>query len=477
GDDDGYVDMMGFAHAHRDGACASSTNNHIWAHRWVLGAGDGGGDFVTNDPRPPPGGGFIRIRDYFIQSGLGGASACDSTQIMPIGTAAHEFGHALGLPDLYDNGGPTEGIGRWGLMGSGSFSSPLSPARMEAWSLNELGWVTVVPLDTAGTYRFGPAPTGDTTFLIRPIGSNPNGEYLLLENRQAAYADTALARNACQVWFQDGNQTSCPGGLLIWHIDSAKVAAGRFNNTVNNGSIHGVKLEEADGARDLWCPGAPGPGCNRGDSGDPYPGMTGNTAFAYTTNPAATKNANGGYLGFDVDAITQVVPGGEMSFRLTFAVPLVIQSTSPRPGGVMGARYADTLRASGGGSIYSWSVAAGSLPPGLTLASSGALSGFPAATGTFPFTARVASGGQVETRDYTIVVTAPSLTLAAVLPRLFDPAATTLTPDQLRYLDLLGNSNGQFDVGDFRAWVDSTGAPPGAPVERPGASVRKGGVR
>jgi hypothetical protein len=33
-----------------------------------------------------------------------------------------------------------------------------------------------------------------------------------------------------------------------------------------------------------------------------------------------------------------------------------------------------------------------------------------------------------------------------------------LTADQLRSLDLLGNRNAVFDVGDFRAWVDATGA-------------------
>ena len=33
----------------------------------------------------------------------------------------------------------------------------------------------------------------------------------------------------------------------------------------------------------------------------------------------------------------------------------------------------------------------------------------------------------------------------------------------LTYLDLLGNQNGQFDVGDFLAWVNATGAPGSAP--------------
>jgi hypothetical protein len=33
-----------------------------------------------------------------------------------------------------------------------------------------------------------------------------------------------------------------------------------------------------------------------------------------------------------------------------------------------------------------------------------------------------------------------------------------LSADHLKYLDLLGNNSGGFDVGDFLAWVDATGA-------------------
>jgi hypothetical protein len=37
---------------------------------------------------------------------------------------------------------------------------------------------------------------------------------------------------------------------------------------------------------------------------------------------------------------------------------------------------------------------------------------------------------------------------------------TPLNADQLRYLDFQGNNNNGFDVGDFKAWVDATGAEP-----------------
>ena len=77
-------------------------------------------------------------------------------------------------------------------MAFGPNASEFSPARMDAWSLSQLGWVTIVPLGSAGTHSFGAAPTSDTAFYLPVSGSNPRGEYFLLENRQAVEADTAM---------------------------------------------------------------------------------------------------------------------------------------------------------------------------------------------------------------------------------------------------------------------------------------------
>jgi M6 family metalloprotease-like protein len=621
-DDDGYVDMIMFAHATMDGACGGANNNHIWSHRFVLlnSTQTSFQDYVTNDPRF--GGGLIRVSDYFATSALGGGTSCDETQIMAIGTAAHEFGHGFGLPDLYDTRGPTEGIGRWGLMGSGNYSSPRSPARMEAWSLDELGWITLRQLTIGGTYTVGPVPTADTAFLIRPLGTNPRGEYFLFENRQASLADTALIRNACQVWYQQQTPPPCDGGLLVWHIDPTQIVSG----VVNSGPIHGVKIEEADGARDLWCPGASPQACNRGDAGDPYPGTIGNTTFSLTTNPAAVYNSDSSFLGLAVDSIRQLVPNGEMSFRLrlgqltlvkasdttlqvqvdsapynvfrdlfeegsshilavedsqlpgsprtvftfqswsdggaishtvtgsvsgatytaTFAkahrllvnvgangsvsynpaadssgtfvldgtpvtltatptppfvfggwtvdttannpvltLPmrrpydvsarfdpqLVIMSGGPRPGGLMGKAYADTLFTTGGTGANTWQVLSGALPSGLTLAVNGRITGIPAETGSFTFTLRVTSGAQQQQQQFSVTITAPTLASAAVVTRLLTGSGS-LSTDDLKYLDLLGNKNNTFDVGDFLAWVEATGATPAPPATIAGKGDR-----
>ena len=123
-DADGYVDLVVFLQPAQDGACGGASNNHLWSHRFSLGP-PYGPEFTTHSPGP---GGNLRVRDYLLQSAVGGASACDVTEIMPIGTVAHETGHGFGLSDLYDTQGSSEGIGDWGLMGSGNYTSALSPS-------------------------------------------------------------------------------------------------------------------------------------------------------------------------------------------------------------------------------------------------------------------------------------------------------------------------------------------------------------
>jgi len=249
-------------------------------------------------------------------------------------------------------------------MGSGNYTSPYSPSRLDAWSLNQLGWVTIAPLTADSTYSFGAAPVSDTAFYVRVQGANPRGEYFLLENRQASQSDAAMIRIHCT---RSNAPPSCPGGLLIWHVDSQQVANGMLNgnNSVNTGAIHGLELVQADGRGDLDV------GTNRGDAGDPYPGVTANTALSLSARPFPAKNVDGTFAGFMIDLIQQVVPGGAMSFRLLFG--------------------------------------------------------------------------------------SPALSTQAVVAQLL--AGSGLTTEERNYLDLNGNRNSQFDLGDFLAWVNATGAP------------------
>ncbi len=313
GDDDGVVDFVTFLQPEVDGACGTS---HIWAHRYDLRVWNGGSPYVTHSPVRDAGGApvpgrFIQVSDYTMQSGVGGVSACGSaSEIMTIGTVAHETGHAFGLPDLYDtnlqSSGVTQGIGEWGIMGSGNYSQPYSPSSHDAWSLTEMGWVVVDTLRTGGTITLAPIQTGDTVLYL---GVPQTDEYFLLENRQSIGTDTAQFNPACQ--FRTRVCAKAPG-LLIWHIDQGQVTLHGFrrDNRVNSGPVHGVALVQADGRNDLGRPGT----TNRGDTGDAWPGATGNTTLAPTSAPPALDN-QGADAGFVLDSLRPSGPSGALAFR------------------------------------------------------------------------------------------------------------------------------------------------------------------
>ena len=78
--------------------------------------------------------------------------------------------------------------------------------------------------------------------------------------------------------------------------------------------------------------------------------------------------------------------------------PLSI-TTESLPGSTVGSAYSQTLAATGGTAPYSWSLASGALPPGLSLSSAGVVSGTPTAAGAFNFEARASDSGSPSQSD------------------------------------------------------------------------------
>jgi plastocyanin len=70
--------------------------------------------------------------------------------------------------------------------------------------------------------------------------------------------------------------------------------------------------------------------------------------------------------------------------------PLKVLNTS-LPAGTAGTAYSAKLKAGGGDTIYHWSLASGTLPPGLKIAT-GKISGTPTTVGTSSFTVKVTDG-------------------------------------------------------------------------------------
>jgi uncharacterized protein YhjY with autotransporter beta-barrel domain len=102
---------------------------------------------------------------------------------------------------------------------------------------------------------------------------------------------------------------------------------------------------------------------------------------------------------------------GSQAYTLVIAPPTISLPAAPLPGGTLGAPYsAGITPASGGTAPYSYAVTAGALPGGLAVNSStGAITGSPAALGTFNFSitatdSSTGTGPYTATRAYSIVV-------------------------------------------------------------------------
>ena len=93
---------------------------------------------------------------------------------------------------------------------------------------------------------------------------------------------------------------------------------------------------------------------------------------------------------------------------LTLAVAQPLSVTSDSLGhGVVGLAYSQTVAASGGQPPYAWTVSSGSLPSGLSLNSSGVISGTPTSAGIANFTLQAADGASTASRALSITILSP----------------------------------------------------------------------
>jgi Putative Ig domain len=109
----------------------------------------------------------------------------------------------------------------------------------------------------------------------------------------------------------------------------------------------------------------------------------------------------------------------QKAFSVAIVSALSITTSSPLPPGTVGTSYSRTLAATGGTAPYTWSLASGSLPGGLSLSSGGVISGTPAVEGTFNFTIRVTDTAQQNSQkafSLTIVPAGAPLSITTTSP-------------------------------------------------------------
>lgn len=222
-DNDGYIDFVYVIYAGKGEADGGEANT-IWPHNWTVSSARSYGNCTYSAQECKVGG--KTIENYAMSGELSGNS------LGGIGTLCHEFGHVMGLPDLYD----TEyGVnyeecltpGDWNIMDGGSYNADgHCPPNYDPWEKEFFGWNTSINLGNEGQ-NVTLYANGTANYQAYQITSNGNykspttsGVRYYIENRQAVGWDAPLTGH----------------GMLIWKVnfDANKWANNEPNNTDNN---------------------------------------------------------------------------------------------------------------------------------------------------------------------------------------------------------------------------------------------------
>jgi len=122
---------------------------------------------------------------------------------------------------------------------------------------------------------------------------------------------------------------------------------------------------------------------------------------------SGTPTVNGTFaLGLTVKDSGNPVQTATLSTSIVLAPRPVTITTSSLASGIAGTVYSQTLTATGGTPNYSWALTSGSLPAGLSLSTTGVISGTPWTSGTFSFGVTVTdSGSPVESNSTAMMLT------------------------------------------------------------------------
>jgi uncharacterized repeat protein (TIGR01451 family) len=286
--------------------------------------------------------------------------------------------------------------------------------------------VKVVTLGTAAstsyTYNAGPA-------LLFP--APPGGEV------GVTYSDQLTVTAGTSPFTWSVSSGSLPPGVTLGAstglLSGIPTTAGTYSFTVKVTDNSGLTSTEAATVTII-----PGPSMTFAAP----PGGWTNTVYGYTlTESGGTSPFTWSVSGGSLPAGISLSPSGNLSgtptaigtasftvkvtdangqsatqaTSITVAAGVSITSGAP-PAAAVNSPYSFTLTATGGTTPYTWSVNAGTVPAGLTLSSSGVLSGTPTTTGSYPFTVNVIDANKgVATASITLVVSA-ALTLTFSAP-------------------------------------------------------------
>jgi hypothetical protein len=197
-----------------------------------------------------------------------------------ISVFCHEFGHMLGLPDLYARPEVPgmEGVGVWCAMSQQNGGG--QPQHFSVWSKDQLGWVKPTTVDPRVKQKIVLNPIeDDPSECLKVMVKADGSEYFLLENRRKKGFDAALPAE----------------GLLIWRA-------------LPGNQTQRVFLEEAHGIE-----GPTGPRMHL--TSVPFPCASNDSFTPYTT--PSSKSQTGGGLDVYITNIKRL-PDGRVTFHIGY---------------------------------------------------------------------------------------------------------------------------------------------------------------
>lgn len=355
------------------------------------------------------------------------------------------------------------GVGTAGYSGDGG---PANAAQLRA--------PEGVAVDAGGNVYI--ADTGNGC--IRKISSNGTITTVAGNGTQGFSGDGGAATSA-QLSYPRGVIADGSGNLYIADFGNGRVRKVSANGTINTVAGSGVSDASGDGGPAVAAGLSP-QGVAVDSSGNLYIADFNNLVWKVSPSGGILRIAGTGTPGYSgdggsavkaqvtdvrnvaVDATGNVYIADTSNYAIRQLTPvaalLTIATPSPLPPASVNAMYSQQLTATGGTSPYSWSLAGGALPPGLTLSSAGILGGTPSTAGTSTFVVQVSdSASSVATQSFTLTVTVPAITTFSQLLQ------GTVS---LNYSQTLTASGGPLPY----TWTLTAGSLP------PGLSLSSGGV-
>jgi len=331
--------------------------------------------------------------------------------------------------------------------GSGSYTFSISGGALPAG----------LSMDAAGNITGTPTGTGPSTFTVRAVDTFNNfatkqytvtiGSNVLTLSPNSlpggvvgtGYSQTISASGGAAPYTFAVTAGTLPTGLTLTAsgaqagtLSGTPSAAGTFNFTVqatdpsfNTGSkAYSVTIAAQPlvvGPASL-APGTLGTPYNQSvtASGGTQPYnftlLSGSLPNGLNLNPntgaiTGTPSATGSFT-FTVQVTDQTPTTGTKQFTINIGSNILTLTPPPLPAGTRNSPYSATITASGGSGSYTFAVSSGSLPAGLSLSSSGDITGTPTTAGQSNFTIRATDTlNNTGSQAYTVNIGTNSLTV------------------------------------------------------------------